>query len=110
MKIGAGDRSSRILFERPTEGTTNEYNERVEGDPAIVARAWARVRFGTAQEKREAAQESAVQSATFECLSAPALRSVVATDRIRFDGSAWDISEIAPLDRMKIRFTATRRL
>lgn len=90
--------------------STNDYNETVENwaSPTLLTTATARVRFGTAQEKREAAQESASQTATFECLRTPALAAVPMTARIVFDGSQWDITERAPLDRRTIRFTGIR--
>lgn len=106
--IGAGDRDRKIVIERDGGAGLDDYGQPVADSWAAHATAWARVRFGTAQEKREAAQEAGSQAATFECISTAAMRSVVLTDRIQFDGSAWDITEIAPLDRMTIRFTATR--
>lgn len=69
---------------------------------------WARIRFGNAQEKREAAQEQGIQSATFEMIPTNALRTVTLKDRIQFDDSDWDITEVAPLERNLIRFTAAR--
>ena len=77
---------------------------------ANVEQAWAKVRFGQAQEKREAAQEGGLQSATFEVLPTSALLAVDLTARIQFDGSDWDITEKAPLDRQTLRFTATRSI
>lgn len=92
--------------------TTNDYNEPVENwaSPTTLATRRARVRFGTAQEKREAAQETGVQSATFECVSSATLRAVTLKNKIGFDGSQWDIVEKAPLSPKDIRFTATRTL
>lgn len=75
---------------------------------ADLENAWARVRFGLAQEKREAAQQSASQTATFEVIPTQALLGVRSTDRIAFDGSDWDIVEVAPLERSLLRFTAVR--
>lgn len=74
----------------------------------VRASAWARVKFGTAQEKREAAQESGTQSATFEVVPTLSLNETLIKDRIEFDGSFWDITEVAPLSRHLIRFTAVR--
>lgn len=107
----AGARSYPVTFIRAAE-TTDDYNQPVEGwdSPTTVATATAQVMFGTAQEKREAAQQAAEQSATFECLRTPTLDGVTAKDRIVFDGSQWGITERAPLDRMNIRFTAMRIL
>lgn len=108
----AGQRDRQIVIQRGTP-TTDEY-----GGEALAwtdfATGWARVRFGTAQEKRqevrEAAQEGGVQSATFELLRHSLLDQVTLKDRIWFMDSAWDISEAAPLDRATIRFTAARLL
>ena len=90
--------------------STNDYNETVEDwdNPTTLATVTASIRFGTAQEKREAAQESASQAATFECLRTPTLDAVPMSARISFDGSQWDITERAPLDRKTIRFTGVR--
>lgn len=105
----ASQRTELIVFQRATV-TTNEYNEAVEdwSDPTELATRRARVRFGTAQEKREAAQESASQTATFECVRSAELDAVRLKDRISYLGSAWDITESAPLDRSTIRFTGIR--
>lgn len=75
---------------------------------ADVEHAWARVRFGQADEKRLAAQEGGTQAATFEMAPTTALLDVALKDRLLFDGSEWDITEVAPLERNLIRFTATR--
>jgi hypothetical protein len=104
--MNALDRDRLIVIQRSTV-VVDDYGGET-ATPAEYARAWARVRFGTAQEKREAAQEGGVQSATFECLTSPTLQAVRLTDHITFDGSTWDITEVAPLDRETIRFTATR--
>lgn len=100
------DRDRLITVERAT-ATTDDYG----GETLVWAtleRAWARVRFGRADEKREAAQEGGVQSATFEVVPTTALLGTKLTDRIQFDGSAWDIAEVAPLSTQRLRFTATR--
>lgn len=107
--MGAGQRDSLITFIAAVI-TTDEYNQTVEdwGNPTALATRNARVRFGTAQETREAAQESASQSATFECVRSAALDAIPLTARIDFDGSQWDLNERAPLDRRTIRFTGVR--
>lgn len=105
--IPAGDRQWLIVFQRSTT-TTDNYGEAIPAAPVEFTRAMARIRFGTGQEKREAAQEVASQAATFECVSTDKLRQIVMTDNISFDGGNWDITEIAPLDRQTIRFTAMR--
>lgn len=104
----ASQRTELIVFERATTAE-NDYGEAVETWAELLRRR-ARVRFGTAQEKREAAQEGGVQTATFECVRSAELDDVTLKDRISFDGSTWDITERAPLDRKTIRFTATRNV
>jgi head-tail adaptor len=106
--MSATRRTELIVFERATF-TTNDNNEQIPTWATYATRR-ARVRFGTAQEKREAAQEVGVQSATFECVSSSTLRSVTLKDRISYLGSSWDIVENAPLDRKTIRFTGVRTL
>lgn len=103
----AGKRDKLVTFVRPAT-TTNDYNEPVEGSPTTLTRAFARVRFGTGQERREAAQEAASMAATFECLLTPTLAAVQMTDRITFDGATWDITSRAPISRSEIHFTAVR--
>lgn len=105
---GASERTELIVFERAT-ASANEYNEGEETWATYATRR-ARVRFGTAQEKREAAQEGGVQSASFECVRSSTLDAVTLKDRISYLGSVWDLTELAPLDRATIRFTATRNV
>lgn len=104
----AGQRTELIVIERSTV-TTNEYNEEVESWGELLRRR-VRVRFGSAQEKREAAQEGGTQSASFECERSAALDAVTIIDRISYLGSSWDIVELAPLDTKTIRFTAVRNV
>lgn len=107
----AGSRPYAVTFIRATT-TTDDYNQTVEDwvSPTELALVTAQVMFGGAQEKREAAQQAAAQSASFLCLRTPSLDAVTAKDRIDFDGSQWGITERAPLSRSEIRFTALRIL
>jgi head-tail adaptor len=106
--VTASQRTEMIVFERATV-TEDAYGGEAETWATYVSRR-ARVRFGTAQEKREAAQEGGVQSATFECVRSAELDSVTLKDRISYLGSYWDITEVAPLDRKTVRFTGVRSL
>lgn len=104
--MNVGERNRLITVQAPI-ATTDDYG----GETltwADVEQAWAKVRFGTAQEKREAAETTGSQSATFEVVPTTALLGVPLTARIQFDGSDWNITEVAPLDRQTLRFTATR--
>lgn len=104
----ASERTELIAFQRAT-ATTNEYNEGEDAWGVLFSRR-ARVRFGTSQEKREAAQEGGAQSASFECQRSAELETVTLKDRISYLGSSWDLTEIAPLARKTIRFTGVRNL
>jgi SPP1 family predicted phage head-tail adaptor len=102
----ASQRTELIVFQRATT-TEDDYGQPIETWADYVTRR-ARVRFRTAQEKREAAQEAASQTATFECVRSADLNAVTLKDRISYLGSAWDITASEPLDRATIRFTGVR--
>lgn len=104
----AGQRTELIVFERATV-TEDGYGGGAEVWATLTSRR-AYVRFGTAQEKREAAQEGGVQTATFECERSAALDAVTLKDRITYLSSTWDITETAPLSTKTIRFTGTRNV
>jgi head-tail adaptor len=106
--MNASNRTELIVIQRgtPTEDETGGQTMAW----ATYATRRARVRFGTAQEKREAAQEGGIQTATFECQRSATLDAVTLRDRISYLSSAWDIVETAPLDRKTIRFTGVRTL
>lgn len=110
----ASQRTELIVFERFTP-TEDEYGEELPVWSTYATRR-AYIRFGTAQEKREAAQEGSHQTATFECETSATLRAITTKDRISYlsdpemPASYWDLSEIAPLDTKTIRFTGSRKL
>lgn len=102
-----GKRESLVTFERrQVLGTDDTGGEIVVWDELV--QAWARVNYGTGIERREAAQEKAVQAATFECEWNPTLDGVEPTDRISFGGDYWDIISRAPLGHREIHFSALR--
>lgn len=101
-----GKRESLITIQRGTPTADNYGGETIVW--ATLATAWARVRYGTGQERREAAQERAAQAATFECEWSTALTGVAITDRISFDSDTWDIVSRSPLGHKEIHFAAVR--
>lgn len=107
VKRGAFD---QLISIQQVPTAENEYGEqKPTGDPPVtLEQGLARVRYGPAGEKREAAQETGHQTATFELYPTPTLLAVTLRDKLNFDGSDWDIVEVAPLDRRTLRFTATR--
>lgn len=102
----ASRRTELIWFERATITEDEHGGEILTWPGTYFATCRAQVRFGTAQEKREAAQETATQTATFECVRTLTLLNATTKDRIIYLGRAWDIVENVPLDTATIRFTA----
>jgi head-tail adaptor len=101
-----GLRESLVTFERGT-ASTDDYG----GDTmtwATVTTAYANVRYGTGEDRRQAAQERAAQAATFECDWNPTLATVALTDRINWDGDFWDITSRSPMGHNEIHFAAVR--
>jgi len=56
------------------------------------ATGYAAVRYGTGQERREAAQENAAVAATFEFDWSPTLAAVRPTDRLYCFDTIWDVA------------------
>lgn len=104
--MNPGERDELITFERGTV-TVDDYGGETP-TWAEYAQAWANVRRGTGQERREAAQEAGSQSATFVTDWNPTLETIEITDRIQYRGDAWDIVDVAPDVRREIQFTAVR--
>lgn len=84
------NRPHLIIIERAGAPVDDGYNT-VPGGWAEFAREYAAVTFGRGTERRAAAQEQASAAATFHVLSNPKTRDVSVTDRIVFDGGAWDV-------------------
>jgi SPP1 family predicted phage head-tail adaptor len=101
-----GKRDSLITFERASVAADDYGGEEAEWVEHTTA--WARIKYGTGQERREAAQERMSQAATFECEWSPTLAAIRTTDRINFDGDTWDIISKAPLGHREIHFAAVR--
>lgn len=100
-------RNRLIAFETAT--TTEDNYGGTVSTWGQVATAWAEVLYGSGQERREAAQEAGTQAATFICMWTPTLAGVGIKDRIQFDGSAWDITSVAPIGLNKeLHITAVR--
>jgi len=101
-----GQRNRRISIEASTF-TRNAMNEKVE-TWAMFTEAFAEVLFGTGQERRQAAQEGASQTATFIVLATPKTRQVGTKHRINALGGVWDITSAIPVGMAEIHITATR--
>lgn len=104
--MDAGERDQLIIFERATVVADDYGGETPTW--ATYAAAWAQVRRGTGQERREASQETGAQAATFVTDWNPTLDAVQITDRILYRGDDWDVTDVAPDGNKEIQFTATR--
>src|SRR3546814_6494216 len=87
-------RNRKIIIERFT-ATTDDYGHG-EKTWTDYCTEWAAVNFGTGQERREAAQESASVSATFHVLRNSKTAALTVQDRISFEGAVWDITSAVP--------------
>lgn len=105
-----GQRPHLIVIQRRGAGADDGYTTQ-PGAWAEYARAWARIRYGTAAERREAAQESASRVATFECDWSSILQAVKSTDRLIAFDTGWDISDAAVIGGNKeVHITAVANL
>lgn len=105
----AGQRDRRIVFQRGVQVRGGLGREPM-AQWQYLCSAWAKVLFGTGQERRASAAETASQTATFRVLSSSETRGVRESDRIQFDGRAWDITSIAAIGvNREIEFTATAK-
>lgn len=104
-----GRRNTLITFQRDTGTTTDAHGGKIE-NWQDYCKEWAAVRFGSAQERREAAQESASQAATFRVLANSKTRALTPLHRISgYLGANWDIIGVAQFGRAEIDITAVRK-
>lgn len=102
----ASRRQSLVSIQRATM-TTDEFNEDVPGWGEL-RKEWARVTYGAASERREAAQTQAQQSATFDLPDNSLTRGLKAKDRIVWNDIDWDIAAPGiPKSGGELQFTTT---
>lgn len=91
----AGPRNCKLVFQRKTV-IIDDYGEEIAtwADYAVV---WGGVMWGTGAERREAAQLSASQPATFRVLADSETLALSVEDRISFAGGLWNITSVVPL-------------
>ena len=104
----SGPRDDLITIERNTGTGENAFGE-VTAGWTTYATAWAEVIYGKGSERRQSAVEGADQPATFRVLAETETKAVTVADRINFGGDIWDITNVSPLDRDAIEYTAIRR-
>lgn len=105
-KTPAGDRDTRIAFERLTSGQDN-YGEQTESWDALGT-SMAKVFYGRGDERRQAAREQANKQATFNVAQNAVTRGITETDRIKVGAVIWNITDISPIGKGEIDFTAAR--
>jgi SPP1 family predicted phage head-tail adaptor len=84
-----GQRPNLITVQAATV-TTDDYGAETP-TWATYTQGWAKVHYGTGRERREAAQERASQTATFEFDWTPLLGAVTPKHRLQYDGANWDV-------------------
>lgn len=85
-----GERPHLVTIQRATVATDDYGGEvRTWHDHAT---GWAKIAYGTGQERREAAQENASQTATFMFDWNPTLAAVTTKDRLEIFSTVWDIT------------------
>lgn len=107
MPTDAGQLTHRVLIER--RAVARDAFGAAEGTWTSIGRRWTWPRFGTGQERREAAQSSASLAATFRMRACSLTRSLGPADRLRCDplrpvpsdleaATAWDIRSVVPAE------------
>lgn len=106
MVMPAGARTETINFERLST-IPNQYGEEVE-DWTAAGIVRAAVFWGSGQERRAAAAESASQAASFVVLTTAMTSSIGVSDRIVYMNAPWDIESIVKRGRRELEFNARR--
>lgn len=105
----AGERPHLVEIWRRTASTGSEGGTTYAWDQLLTA--WAKVLYGSAMERREAATEQAVQAATFIFDWSPGIAAVKTTDRARLFDTEWDIIGRAIISaNHELHFTVAARL
>lgn len=102
MPLETGKLDKRVMFERATV-TENSHGDEVPTWAEIggvgKGKRWAQVFWGRGSERRQAAQEQASVTATFRVRADSLTKAVTETDRLMFEGAAWDITSNVPFER-----------
>lgn len=105
-----GQRDTRISFQR-NGAARSALGGKAAADWAELFSRLAKVTWGSSAERRSAAVEGAIQTATFRTLADSETKSITAKDRIVMaDGLTFDVTGIAPIGSpvpYEIEFTCT---
>lgn len=101
----AGEFDKRITFQQEGSVRTGLGTREGTGWSNLGVR-WAKIRFGSSGERREAGLERASQAATFRTRMDVLTNAVSAGQRIFWRGQAYDITGVSPFDEVReIEFT-----
>jgi head-tail adaptor len=104
-----GQRDHLVIVQRATT-TADDYGTKVSTWHEY-ARGYARIRYGSAQERREAAQENAAQTATFELDWNPTVAGTRPRDRLYVFDTVWDVvSAVVIGHQREVHITAVANL
>jgi head-tail adaptor len=105
----AGERPHYVVIQRATV-TQDDYGTEI-ATWHDLATGYAAIRYGTGQERREAAQESAAVAATFEFDWNPTIAAVRTTDRLYCFDTVWDVASAVTIGaNFEVHITTTANL
>lgn len=110
MAVSAGELDRRIRIERNAP-TRDSHGNDIDAW-TLLTRPWARFMPGSAQERREAAEDRGTLTAIFRVRKTSLLwpmtgRKLGPKDRIIFDGWAWDVAGAVAFGLDALDVTAT---
>ncbi|MEG3177047.1 phage head closure protein [Sphingomonas sp. RB3P16] len=105
--LDAGELDRRVVVERATT-ETDDYGGEVK-TWSQWCKPWAKITYGRAEERRQAAQEEASLVATFRVRDNAKTSDIRTTDRIVYENAVWDISSNVPFNRTGRDITAIRK-
>lgn len=106
--IGAGQRDTRVRFERDAGPVTDDHGGETPGW-AVIAQCWAAFAFGTGTERRAAAQAASSLAASVTVLANSITRTLTTRDRMLVGTAVWNIVGVTPSrDRSEMLVTVVR--
>jgi head-tail adaptor len=105
----AGERPHLVTIQRAVTVTDDYGGESKTWHE--LATGYARLSYGTGQERREAAQENASQAATFEFDWSPTIAAVKPSDRLYCFDTVWDVASAVTIGaNEEVHITAVANL
>jgi len=104
----AGARDRRLVFFGESVTETGR-GSKLQGKGAEIARAWGKVSYGTAVERRQAGIEKAAVAATARVPANAKTRLIDSSSTCELDGATWDVTGSVPFGRRELDITLVRK-